>query len=186
MRSSSGRRGCGLVLPHQAEEVPGRGVRGLVDDHQVAVGEAAWPGVTGMPGWAKAAPGIPRRPDAPTYAPSCTGCMPSSGCRLHRKTKTTSLRRHPQRRHQRAGSAGVPPHDVRLAPARPLLRDIPLLLPGASTTGLGPAAAAGLISFARGLVRQNASGPPGSDVRNPISFSFPAHHRGTRSYKGGS
>jgi heavy metal translocating P-type ATPase len=48
-------RHCELVLPDQVEEVPGRGIRGLVAGCPVAVGKAAWAGVTGAPGWAKAA-----------------------------------------------------------------------------------------------------------------------------------
>ena len=53
--AAAARRGCALVLPDQAQEVAGQGIRGLVDGHRVAVGKAAWTGVTGMPGWAKAA-----------------------------------------------------------------------------------------------------------------------------------
>jgi len=49
------RRGCELVLPQQVEEVAGQGIHGLVDGRRVAVGKAAWAGVTGVPGWAKAA-----------------------------------------------------------------------------------------------------------------------------------
>src|SRR5215468_10044644 len=48
-------RGCGLVLPQRVEEVPGRGIRGVVDGHRVAVGKAGWVGVTGQPAWVKAA-----------------------------------------------------------------------------------------------------------------------------------
>jgi heavy metal translocating P-type ATPase len=48
-------QGCGLVMPRQVEERPGQGIRGLVDGRQVAVGKAAWAGVTGTPAWAKAA-----------------------------------------------------------------------------------------------------------------------------------
>jgi heavy metal translocating P-type ATPase len=51
-------RGAGLALPRQAEEVPGEGIRGLVDGHRVAVGKAAWCGIggtAGVPGWAAAA-----------------------------------------------------------------------------------------------------------------------------------
>jgi soluble P-type ATPase len=48
-------RGCQLVLPQQVEEVPGRGIRGLVDGHKVAVGKAGWAGVAGQPQWVKAA-----------------------------------------------------------------------------------------------------------------------------------
>jgi heavy metal translocating P-type ATPase len=53
--AAAARRGCELALPQQAEELAGQGIRGLVDGHQVAVGKAAWAGVTGTPGWAKAA-----------------------------------------------------------------------------------------------------------------------------------
>ncbi len=48
-------RGCELALPDQAEEIPGQGIRGIVAGHQVAVGKAAWIGVTGSPAWAKTA-----------------------------------------------------------------------------------------------------------------------------------
>jgi heavy metal translocating P-type ATPase len=48
-------RGYELVLPQQVEEVPGQGIRGLVDGHRVAVGKASWVGVTGQPAWVKAA-----------------------------------------------------------------------------------------------------------------------------------
>jgi heavy metal translocating P-type ATPase len=44
-----------LVLPQQVEEVPGQGIRGIVGRHRVAVGKADWVGVTGLPGWVKAA-----------------------------------------------------------------------------------------------------------------------------------
>jgi len=49
------RRGCELTLPGQAEEVPGQGIRGIVDGRQVAVGRAGWAGLTGSPPWAKTA-----------------------------------------------------------------------------------------------------------------------------------
>src|SRR5215831_6119522 len=48
-------RGGELVLPQQVDEVPGQGIRGLVDGHRVAVGKAGWVGVTGQPAWVKAA-----------------------------------------------------------------------------------------------------------------------------------
>jgi heavy metal translocating P-type ATPase len=48
-------RNCDLVLPDRVEEVPGQGIRGIVAGHRVAVGKAAWVGVTGAPAWAKAA-----------------------------------------------------------------------------------------------------------------------------------
>ena len=44
---------CELVLPEDVEEVPGQGIRGVVDGHGVALGKAAWVGVAGSPGWAK-------------------------------------------------------------------------------------------------------------------------------------
>ena len=52
---AAGERGCSLQLPQQVEEVPGHGIRGLVEGRQVAVGKAAWVGVTGNPAWAKTA-----------------------------------------------------------------------------------------------------------------------------------
>jgi heavy metal translocating P-type ATPase len=48
-------RGCQLALPAQVEEIAGQGIRGIVDGHRVAVGKAAWAGVTGSPPWAKTA-----------------------------------------------------------------------------------------------------------------------------------
>ncbi|HEY5987870.1 MAG TPA: heavy metal translocating P-type ATPase [Streptosporangiaceae bacterium] len=48
-------RNCRLVLPEQAEEVPGHGIRGIVAGHRVAVGKADWAGVAGAPAWAKTA-----------------------------------------------------------------------------------------------------------------------------------
>jgi heavy metal translocating P-type ATPase len=48
-------RGDGLVLPQHVEEVPGQGIRGTVGARRVAVGRAGWAGVTGRPGWVKAA-----------------------------------------------------------------------------------------------------------------------------------
>ena len=51
-------RGAELTVPGKAEEVPGQGIRGLVDGHQVAVGKAAWCGLgeaAGVPEWAAAA-----------------------------------------------------------------------------------------------------------------------------------
>jgi heavy metal translocating P-type ATPase len=47
-------RKCELALPEAVEEVAGQGIRGLVDDHEVAVGKAAWVGMVGAPAWAKA------------------------------------------------------------------------------------------------------------------------------------
>jgi heavy metal translocating P-type ATPase len=49
------KRGCGLTLPERVEEVPGQGIRGVVAGHRVAMGKAAWIGMTGSPRWAKAA-----------------------------------------------------------------------------------------------------------------------------------
>jgi len=48
-------RNCRLALPTQTEEVPGHGIRGVVDGHQVAVGTAGFTGVAGVPPWAKRA-----------------------------------------------------------------------------------------------------------------------------------
>ena len=53
--SAARQHGCELVLPDRVEEVPGQGIRGVVAGHQVAVGKAAWAGVTGSPAWAKQA-----------------------------------------------------------------------------------------------------------------------------------
>jgi heavy metal translocating P-type ATPase len=52
---AAAQRGCELELPGQVEEVPGQGIRGTVAGRQVAVGNAAWAGVTGTPPWAKTA-----------------------------------------------------------------------------------------------------------------------------------
>jgi heavy metal translocating P-type ATPase len=54
VRAAAG-RDCRLVLPEQAEEISGQGIRGVVAGHRVAVGKAAWTGVTGSPPWAKSA-----------------------------------------------------------------------------------------------------------------------------------
>ena len=48
-------RALPLVLPEAVEEVAGQGIRGKVGDRSVAVGKAAWVGITGNPSWAKAA-----------------------------------------------------------------------------------------------------------------------------------
>jgi heavy metal translocating P-type ATPase len=48
-------RKCQLVLPEQAEEVAGHGIRGLVAGHWVAVGTAEWAGVAAASPWAKVA-----------------------------------------------------------------------------------------------------------------------------------
>lgn len=44
-----------LALPEAAEEVHGRGIRGVVQGRAVALGKAEWVGVEGSPGWVKAA-----------------------------------------------------------------------------------------------------------------------------------
>jgi heavy metal translocating P-type ATPase len=46
---------CELVLPSDVEEVAGRGIRGVVGGHRVALGNAEWVGLTGSPAWAKTA-----------------------------------------------------------------------------------------------------------------------------------
>ena len=48
-------QGCRLVLPEDVEELPGYGIRGMVNGHHVAVGKADWVGVTGSPPWMKIA-----------------------------------------------------------------------------------------------------------------------------------
>jgi heavy metal translocating P-type ATPase len=51
-------RRCELVMPQHVEETPGQGIRGIVAGHRVAVGKAAWCGVSeaaGRPQWVKAA-----------------------------------------------------------------------------------------------------------------------------------
>jgi len=48
-------RGCELVLPDEVAEVAGRGIRGTVGGHRVALGKAEWVGVIGSPRWARAA-----------------------------------------------------------------------------------------------------------------------------------
>jgi heavy metal translocating P-type ATPase len=48
-------RDLALSLPVGVDEVAGRGVRGSVNGHLVAVGKAEWTGVQGVPPWAKAA-----------------------------------------------------------------------------------------------------------------------------------
>jgi heavy metal translocating P-type ATPase len=47
--------GCDLVLPSDVEEVAGRGIRGTVAGHRVALGKAEWVGMTGTPRWARTA-----------------------------------------------------------------------------------------------------------------------------------
>ena len=44
-----------LALPEAVEKVTDQEIRGKIDGHAVAVGEAAWVGVAGNPTWAKAA-----------------------------------------------------------------------------------------------------------------------------------
>jgi heavy metal translocating P-type ATPase len=46
-------RGLDLSLPDQVEEVPGHGVRGCVDGHQVAVGKAGWTRTSDRAAWTK-------------------------------------------------------------------------------------------------------------------------------------
>jgi heavy metal translocating P-type ATPase len=48
-------RKCDLVLPTGVDEIAGRGIRGTVSGHRVAVGKAAWSGVVGTPAWARSA-----------------------------------------------------------------------------------------------------------------------------------
>jgi len=43
-----------LSLPDEVEEVPGQGIRGLVDGHRVAVGKAAWAGAGSGDAWVRA------------------------------------------------------------------------------------------------------------------------------------
>jgi heavy metal translocating P-type ATPase len=47
--------GCVLILPTDVVERAGEGIRGVVNGHVIAVGNAAWAGVTGSPSWAKSA-----------------------------------------------------------------------------------------------------------------------------------
>lgn len=44
-----------LALPEEVDEVPGRGIRGMVGGHWVALGKAEWVGLSGNPAWARAA-----------------------------------------------------------------------------------------------------------------------------------
>ena len=56
--SAAKARACELSTPRGVEDIPGRGIRGIVNDHEVSVGKAAWCGIRGpegVPGWAKAA-----------------------------------------------------------------------------------------------------------------------------------
>jgi heavy metal translocating P-type ATPase len=48
-------RNLTLLRPTNVEEAVGFGIRGLVTDHSVVVGNASWCGVVGTPAWAKAA-----------------------------------------------------------------------------------------------------------------------------------
>src|SRR5262249_19100424 len=50
-----GAGGARLALPEQVEEIPGRGIRGMVGGHRVAVGKAGWVGAAGQPAWIRAA-----------------------------------------------------------------------------------------------------------------------------------
>jgi heavy metal translocating P-type ATPase len=54
VRAAAG-RGLELSVPAQVEETPGRGIRGTVGGHRVAVGKAEWAGITGSPAWLKSA-----------------------------------------------------------------------------------------------------------------------------------
>ena len=47
-------RGQALSLPEEVEEVPGQGIRGLVDGHRAAVGKAAWAGAGAGDAWVRA------------------------------------------------------------------------------------------------------------------------------------
>ena len=53
--SAAAARQCQLTLPQHVEETAGQGIRGIVAGHPVAVGKAAWCGVTGAAAWAKTA-----------------------------------------------------------------------------------------------------------------------------------
>ncbi len=46
-------RHLSLALPSNVEEVPGHGIRGSVEGHEVSVGKAAWVGMLGNPPWAR-------------------------------------------------------------------------------------------------------------------------------------
>jgi cation transport ATPase len=48
-------RHCRLTLPEQVVEVAGQGIQGVVNRRQVALGKAAWVGLSGVPAWAKTA-----------------------------------------------------------------------------------------------------------------------------------
>jgi heavy metal translocating P-type ATPase len=48
-------RGCALARPSEVEELAGRGVRGVVGDRVVAVGNATFVGVDGAASWARSA-----------------------------------------------------------------------------------------------------------------------------------
>jgi phosphoserine phosphatase/iron-sulfur cluster repair protein YtfE (RIC family) len=57
VRAAKG-KGCTLVRPERTQETAGLGIRGIVAGRRIAVGKAAWCGISGpaaMPGWAKAA-----------------------------------------------------------------------------------------------------------------------------------
>jgi heavy metal translocating P-type ATPase len=48
-------RNCRLTAPQQVAEVPGQGISGLVDGHEVRLGKATWAGITGTADWAQSA-----------------------------------------------------------------------------------------------------------------------------------
>lgn len=53
VREAARARNCRLVLPEDVEEIAGKGVKGSVDGHNVAVGNHEWAGVEVLPGWAE-------------------------------------------------------------------------------------------------------------------------------------
>jgi heavy metal translocating P-type ATPase len=53
-------RGLALTLPSEVEELPGYGIRGIVDGHRVAVGKAAWVATVAEAGWVRS---VRRRAD---------------------------------------------------------------------------------------------------------------------------
>jgi heavy metal translocating P-type ATPase len=67
-------RKCELAGPVDVEEIAGQGIRGLVEGHRVAVGKAAWVGVSGAPAWAKAARRQARLDGSLTVFVSVDGC----------------------------------------------------------------------------------------------------------------
>ncbi len=46
-------RHLSVALPSNVEEVPGQGIRGRVEAHEVSVGKAAWVGLVANPSWAR-------------------------------------------------------------------------------------------------------------------------------------